>query len=134
MKNLLKLVPVLFLFAATLVACNKDDAPTIKPKLTSVSYKPNSITGKPAVAFKSSEIKLAPTTAEATFTIKEITKDGKKFTNPNNGKGFKIDSKGKVYADKDHTLVKGTYVVTVSAKDKSDNKTIKTTTIKVAIT
>ena len=123
---------MLFLSASILVACNKDDDPIIKSeKLTSVNYKPNSMTGKVNVAFKSSEIKLNPTTAKATFTIKKVTKDGANFTNPS--KGFKIDSKGKVHAETGHKLLKGTYVVTVSAKDKSDNKIIKTTTVKITI-
>ena len=134
MKNLLRLVPAIFLFAIALAACDDDDDPIItSPKLTAVSYKPNSITGKLKTAFKSSAIQITPTKAKATFTLKEIKKDDKKFTNPDKKKGFQIDSNGKVFADKDHKLEKGTYAVTVSAKDASDSKNTKTATIKVII-
>ncbi|AUP79411.1 cadherin repeat domain-containing protein [Flavivirga eckloniae] len=134
MKNLLKLLPVLFLFATVLVACDKDDDPVIKsPKLTAVKYNPNSITSKPKIAFKSSAIEITPDKAKATFTIKDIKKDGEKFTNPGKKEGFQIDANGKVFADKDHKLGNGVYVVTVSAKDASDSKNVKTTTIKVII-
>lgn len=131
MKNL-KLLPVVFLliFSFSFISCDKDDDVT-STKLISVSYKPNNITGKLKTAFKSSELTLNPVSAKATFSITGITKDKAKFTNPT--KGFKVDLKGKISAESAHILAAGTYVLTITAKDKSDSKNTKTTTLTVKI-
>ncbi len=60
-------------------------------------------------------------TAKSTQSIKSMTKNGIRFTNP--AKGFKISSDGKVYTDKTHELDPGTYIITVSENDKPDSET-----------
>ncbi|WP_420602974.1 hypothetical protein [Flagellimonas sp.] len=97
---------------------------TSKSRLNSLTYSPNKLDGKQKVEFTSKDAVLSPKSASVTFKFIGIYKEKKKFKNPKNG-GFKIDSKGRIFASKNHNLSAGTYRIKVSATDKNDKKNKK---------
>ncbi|MCT4590750.1 MAG: hypothetical protein N4A71_23185 [Carboxylicivirga sp.] len=131
MKNLLKVLSFVLICSVVTVACDKDDDDKKPVKLTSVAYSPNKAEAKLATAFSSAKIKLTPSNAKASFTIKSITKDTKAFTDTK--KQIKIAADGKLSVAKSHTLEAGVYAVTVEAIDKGDKKNKKTTTYTLTI-
>jgi len=116
------------ILSTVFASCSKDDGKPVSVKLKSISYSPNKIEGKVKVAFSSKNIVLNKT-AEATYKITNIKKDGKTIKTGE----FKMNSSGKIYGLKNHKIAVGKYVLTITATDKSDKKNLKTVTYTVVI-
>lgn len=130
MKNLLKTFVAVLVCSLVVVACDNDDDP--KPvKLTKIEYTKNTVTVTAKAAHTGEAIKVTPSNAKATYTIKSITKAGAAFTNPTNG--FKIATDGKISLAKDNVITAAKYVITVEATDKYDKEVKKTATYTVTI-
>ncbi len=131
MKNVLKSTAFLLLLSIVFISCNKNDDNVEFTALKSISYDPAKIDATVEKAFKGTDSKVSPSDVSVTFTITKVTKDGTVFTNPD--KGFKIDTKGMVYAEEGHELKAGEYDLTIEAVDRHNKENKKAATFKVNI-
>jgi hypothetical protein len=131
MKNVVKGVLFLFIVSLVAISCDKDDD-DMPAALVSFSYSPSKMDAKEKEAFNSKEAKMNPSDASANFEITKVTKGNNNFTNPKTG-GMSIDGKGKISAKKDHKLTKGTYVLEVTATDKTDKNNQKKVSFTVTL-